>query len=166
MKTTLIFLLIISLVNLDIAIAQTVSPDSATKITMPQTVSRADRIKNMQDRRHASMPFSTAPYHNAAQKAARGDARYFMLPKEVLIRVKAGLIPKTSDYFKPAGANASNHELLSDSAYVQSYRFYAYNNAQRQLVHPVGTGLLIGGSILAGIALFTILIVSLINGIK
>jgi hypothetical protein len=49
--------------------------------------------------------------------------------------------------------------LPADSAYVKTYRYYAFNAAQRQIINPGGTRLLIGGAAVVFAALTVALII-------
>lgn len=97
--------------------------------------------------------FSTA----ANQQTAQNDARQFSLTKDMLKRFKKAPFPATSDYFTPTKAVASNPALLTDSAYVKTFRFEAFYKTYHQRVHPVAHALLIGGIIAAGLTLIVLL---------
>jgi len=125
--------------------AQAVDPGPAGKADTAKTLSRIGRRREIAANRvHEISPIP--PYSGAPAKAARRDARRFRLPKDMVVRLRAGYITANSDYFKPTTATASDTALLADSGYVKTYRFYAFNGAQRQIIHPVGTGLLIGAA--------------------
>ena len=129
------------------AAAQVAATDTASAARPAKPVSRADRLRAMRDRRPGLSPMS-APFPGRPASRARNDTRRFKLAKNVVPKVRDGEIAATSDYFKPTAASTPAPELLADSAYVKDYRFYAYNTGIRQMKHPVGTGLIIGGSIL------------------
>jgi hypothetical protein len=103
----------------------------------------------------------TAPFPGEAAGYARYDVRRFRLPKSLAPKVRGGEISATSDYFKPTAESTPVPEMLADSAYVKDYRFYAYNIGSRQMLHPTGTGLLIGGSILAAVTGIVALVITL-----
>ena len=157
MKLALIFFCCCIIALAQKAPAQAGGRDSTLNADTVKTLSRGERMRQMMTRR-AGMMLPAPPYSGAPAKAARRDARRFSLPKDMVIRLRAGNIPANSDYFKPTGATASNPALLTDSGYVKTYRYYAFNAAQRQIIHPVGTGLLIGGSVLVFSALMLALI--------
>ena len=71
-----------------------------------QTMSRADSAK--------------------VRRRARLDAALFMLKKEDFDKFAEHQFPTGSDYFKPGPKNASRPELLNDSLYVQSFRYFAF----------------------------------------
>jgi hypothetical protein len=137
------------------AAAQAAATDTTSAAQAAKQPSRAERLQAMRDRRPGLWPVS-APFPGKPARRARFDASQFRLPKKLVPKVRDGEIPATSDYFKPT-ASTSRPELLADSAYVKDYRFYAYNTGRRQLRHPVGTGLIIGG----GAAVFLVGIVAL-----
>jgi hypothetical protein len=145
--------------------AQTAGPDSAKKADTVKKPSRSERLRQIMARR-AGMMAPAPPYWGAQAKAARRDARRFSLPKDILVRLRAGNISANSDYFKPNAAATSNPALLTDSGYVKTYRYYAFNTAQRQMIHPAGTGLLIGGSVLVFVSLMLVLIVEVFSHAK
>ena len=147
MKLALIFFCCCIIVLAQKASAQASGRDSTLKADTVKTLSRSERMRQMMTRR-AGMMLPAPQYSGAPAKAARRDSRMFRLPKDMLLKLRAGNIPATSDYFKPTAATASNPALLTDSGYVKMYRYYAFNAAQRQIINPVGTGLLIGGSVL------------------
>jgi hypothetical protein len=155
MKTLLALCLFCCFAPVQKAAAQVAATDSASAAQPAKPASRADRLRAMRARRPGLLPIS-APFPGKPARRARFDASQFRLPKKLVPKVRDGEIPATSDYFKPT-ASTSRPELLADSAYVKDYRFYAYNTGRRQLRHPVGTGLIIGG----GVAVFLIGIVAL-----
>jgi hypothetical protein len=91
---------------------------------------------------HPLLPSNLMPRHPDAgysdpiKDIARKDAQRFDLSKPLLARFKKEKFPAKSDYFKPAAANASDPSMLSDSAYVQTFRMEAYNRAVDQKVAP------------------------------
>jgi hypothetical protein len=155
MKIALILCCLIALAQK--ASAQAAGHDSTVKADTVKTLSRSERMRQMMARRAGMMQPAPA-YSGAPAKAARRDARRIRLPKDMVVKLRAGEIPASSDYFKPTAATASNPALLTDSAYIKSYRYYAFNSAQRKIIHPVGTGLIIGGSVLVFSALMLALI--------
>jgi len=158
MKTTLIFFFCCLIALAQKAPAQTASNDSTAKADAAKPLLRSGRLREMTARRAAMM--TPAPqYSGAPAKAARRDSRMFRLPKDMLMKLRAGAIPATSDYFNPTAATASNPALLTDSGYVQTYRYYAFNAAQRQIINPAGTRLLIGGAAVVFAAITAALIV-------
>jgi hypothetical protein len=100
-------------------------------------------------------------YSDPVKQTAKIDAKRFSLSKPMLHRFKTGHFPETSDYFKPGASNASNPALLSDSAYVQTFRFEAYRKSHRQPAHPVGRAFFIGGIAAVSAALLLTLVVAL-----
>jgi hypothetical protein len=74
------------------------------------------------------------PYIDPLRDIAAKDAQRFSLSKPLLARFKKEKFPAKSDYFKPVAANASDPSMLSDSAYVQTFRLEAYNRAVDQKV--------------------------------
>jgi hypothetical protein len=140
--------------------AQVVATDSAGATQPAKPAPRADRLHTMWDRRPGFWPMS-APFPGKAARHARSDASQFRLPKNLIPKVRDGEITATSDYFKPTAASTSLPELLADSAYVKDYRYYAYNTGSRQMLHPVGTGLIIGGGVLVVISGFVALFIEL-----
>ena len=137
------------------SLAQT--PDPASTAGAAKPLSRS-QLMNV---RRAQLMIPAPRYKGPAAKAARRDGRRFRLPKDLLLKLRAGEIGPNSDYFKPTATGTSDTTLLTDSAYVKTYRYYAFNNAQRQMIHPVGTGLLIGGSAFVAAALTVAIIIAL-----
>jgi len=97
--------------------------------------------------------FSAAAYTTTSQQTAQNDAGQFSLTPDMLKKFKKAPFPATSDYFTPTTAIASNPALLTDSAYVKTFRFEAFYKTYHQRAHPVTHGLLIGGLIAAGVVL-------------
>lgn len=159
MKTALILFCCCLIALAQKASAQSAGHDSTAKADTAKPPSRSERMRQMTARRNA-MLLPAPSYSGAPAKAARRDARRFSLPKDMVIRLRAGSIPPNSDYFKPTAANAENPDLLTDSGYVQMYRYYAFNAAQHQIINPAGTRLLIGGAAVVFAALTTALIVA------
>jgi hypothetical protein len=158
MKTTLIFIFCCLIALAQKAPAQTAGHDSTAKADTAKPLPRNERLREITARRNA-MLLPAPPYSGAPAKAARRDARMFRLPKDMLLKLRAGNIPATSNYFNPTATTASNPALLTDSGYVQTYRYYAFNAAQRQIINPAGTRLLIGGAAVVFAALTVALIV-------
>ncbi len=100
--------------------------------------------------------FGTSAHTAANQQTAQNDARQFTLTRDMLKRFKKAPFPATSDYFTPTSAVASNPALLTDSAYVKTFRFEAFYKTYHQRVHPVGHAFLIGGIIAVGLTLIVI----------
>jgi hypothetical protein len=105
---------------------------------------------------------SLTRYSQPVQQAAQKDARSFSLTKDLLIKFKAAPFATTSDYFKPGTQTTSNPALLSDSTYVETFRFEAFNKTYHQRIDPVGHALLIGGGItVVSLSLLIVLITAL-----
>jgi len=100
-------------------------------------------------------------YNTPSQQAAQSDAKNFSFSKEMLTRFKTEHFPETSDYFKPSAASGANTTMLNDSAYVQTYRYEAYNHVYHQRQNPTGHGILIGSIIAVGTAIIVVISVAL-----
>jgi hypothetical protein len=160
MKTILALLLFCCFAFMQKVDAQAVATDSASATQPAKPASRADRLRAMRVMRPAFPPVG-APFPGKPASHARHDTRFFMLPKALISKVRDGEIPSTSDYFKPTAESTSDPEFLADSAYVKDYRYYAYNTGIRQIKHPVGTGLIIGGGVLVVVAGMVALVIEL-----
>jgi hypothetical protein len=160
MKTTLTLFLFCCFALVQKAAAQTAATDSARATQPAKPAARTNRMQPMRDGR-PGFGRTSAPFPGEPAWDARHDSRQFRLPKDLVPMVRDGEIPATSDYFKPTAASTPVPEMLADSAYVKDYRYYAYNNSFRQMAHPERTGLIIGGSVLVGVAGIVALFVAL-----
>lgn len=86
-------------------------------------------------------------------KAARIDAKNFRLD-EATWKTYRHKLPATSDYFKPGASNVKDTTLLSDSAYVDAYRFAAFKRNKHR--HTPWHYVLVGGSIAVGVVVVAI----------
>lgn len=93
----------------------------------------------------------------AATKAARKDARYFKLDKQLWKQFRHKRFAPTSDYFKPNPADVSDTSLLKDSTYVTAYRLKAYKRTLHR--HTAGHYLLIYGGVTIGAIIITLTII-------
>lgn len=99
----------------------------------------------------------------AVTKAAKKDARYFKLDKQLWKQFKHKQFAPTSDYFKPNTSDVSDTSLLKDSTYVQAYRIRAYKSTLHR--HTAGHYLLVYGGITIGalILTFSIIVIAITN---
>jgi hypothetical protein len=79
-------------------------------------------------------PFSKVEpaYTTVADLTAQKDAKNFTLTKDMKKKFEENPFPPTSDYFKPTPENASDPALVTDSAYVKTFRFEAFYKTWKQ----------------------------------
>ena len=164
MKTILVLFFFCCAALVQKAAAQSVATDSASSSHAAQPASGAGPVHDTQTRPDNPGPRS-APFAGAPARQARRDSRSFRLPKDMVPKVRAGEITASSDYFKPT-ASTSSPAQLTDSAYVKDYRYFAYNIGRRQLLHPVGTGLLIASGVIVIVIGVTLIIVAALSHAK
>jgi hypothetical protein len=68
-------------------------------------------------------------YNKRIQMMAVKDARAFKLPPDQRKDFKKGMLPKSSDYFKPTALYCADPQMLTDSNYVREFREAAFRRA-------------------------------------